>query len=253
MLELDDLQRRFRDGLLDEAQADSLPIRGGRFSPQQRLQIYRNNLFTSLCAALGDVYPVIERLVGTGFFRHAASAYVERHPPRSGNLHEFGQQFSRFLGELAAAAGHPYLPDVAALEWAWHEAFHAPDHANVSLEALAAVPARQQERLRFELHPSCRLRRSAFPVVSIWQANQADEPETVDLDAGGECAMVIRRGLEVRIERLGPGEHALLETLERERLAVACVAALKAHADLDLDHCQVRHVTGGTLVDFHLS
>ena len=100
---------------------------GGAHRFDRRLQVYRNNVFVSLLQALADVYPVLVRLVGRDYFDQAARRFVREHPSRSGNLHDFGSELPGFLGRLPEAASLPYLPDVAALEWAWHEAFHAGD------------------------------------------------------------------------------------------------------------------------------
>ena len=54
------------------------------FSGERRLQVYSNNLYTSLTDALMGVYPVVARLVGDGFFRYAANQYMAEHPSRSG-------------------------------------------------------------------------------------------------------------------------------------------------------------------------
>src|SRR5687768_16032631 len=90
----------------------------------ERLQVYRNNVFISLRQALADVYPVVQRLVGEEFFNQLARRFVREHPSRSGNLHDFGREFAGFLATLPDLTELPYLPDVAALEWALHEVFH---------------------------------------------------------------------------------------------------------------------------------
>jgi uncharacterized protein (DUF302 family) len=60
----------------DEADAVAL-VRAGRLpSPLRRFRIYRNNVFQTAIAALGAVFPVVERLVGADSFRTAANAYT---------------------------------------------------------------------------------------------------------------------------------------------------------------------------------
>ena len=117
------------------------------------LQVYRNNVFESLVGALKAVYPVVERLVGTGFFAYAADGYIRRHPPTSGNLHDFGGDFAGFLAGFEPARELTLLPDIARLEWAWHRAFHAADQAPLALERLAAVPPRTIRAAVFRAAP----------------------------------------------------------------------------------------------------
>ena len=119
---LRELQRSFATGVLHD---DVTTVGGllvpGDFSGESRLQIYRNNVFTSLTDALEDIYPVVARLVGNEFFSYAAHEYIVRYPSRSGNLHEFGDRLPGFLGGFPPAKDLGYLADVAHLEWTWHE------------------------------------------------------------------------------------------------------------------------------------
>jgi hypothetical protein len=201
---------------------------GRAVSPRE--QIYRNNVFISLTGALADVYPVVRRLVGERYFAQLARRYVRIHPSRSGNLHDFGRQMSRFLGELHDLKNLPYLPDIAALEWACHGAFHAGEAAPLDFARLADV-----ENAKAALHPAVRLVASRYPVLAIWEANQADDPGVIDLDAGIDWLVVFRRDLEVQILSASAGEFALLAALHDDRsLGEACATALAAEPALDL-------------------
>jgi len=254
-LSLRDTQQRFVDAILHEQIDPAGIIADGRFAAARHLQVYRNNVFESLTAALRAVYPAIERLVGDGFFRYASHEYAVRHPPTGGNLHDFGNCFAGFLKEFPPALPHEYLTDVASLEWAWHEAFHAADEAPLDPASLADVPPAQYPVLRFHLHPSARLIVSRFPVAAIWEANiasHADTPE-INLDNGADRLLVIRRGLSVEVERLSAGEFALIEALARnEVFGVACEAALTRDPEFNLSRCLQEHVRRETLCGFSL-
>jgi hypothetical protein len=220
----------------------------------RRLQVYRNNVFVSLMQALADVYPVLVRLVGRDYFDQAARRFVREHPSRSGNLHDFGSELPGFLGGLPEAKSLPYLPDVAALEWAWHEAFHAGDAPALDPARLAALPERAISSVRFRLHPAARLVASPYPVLAIWEANLEGAPEggEIRLDAGPDRLLVARRELERVIEPLTPGEFGLLYALASgEPLAEACEAAASAEPGIDLEAAMARFVAGRVVTDFH--
>lgn len=255
MLSLRETQSRFVDALLHE-QVDSSPfIASGRFPAERHLQIYRNNVFESLTAALRAVFPAIEKLVGDGFFRYATHEYTVQHPPTSGNLHDFGHSFAAFLEAFPPAQQHEYLADVARLEWAWHEAFHAADAPALDPASLAAVPPAQYPSLRFQLHPSARLMASRFPVATIWEANIGNDaaPPAINLDSGPDRLLIIRRGLNVMVERLGEAEHALLEAMARnDSFGAACESVLACDPDFDLSRCLRDHVRRATLCGFTL-
>ena len=250
---LRDLQAEFAAAVFDERPEMSARVRAGRFPAAQHLQVYRNNVVESLTGALRAVYPVVEKLVGDGFFRYAVHEYLRAHRPCSGNLHDFGDAFAGFLAGFAPATQLPYLPDVARLEWAWHQAFHAADAPVFDLARLSAVPAERHETLRFVLHPSARLLASDFPVVRIFEINQEgyDGDARVDLAEGGVRALVIRRGLTVYVEPLAAGEAELLNALAgQQTLGAAVPAALVAQPDFDLTGTLAGHLRRGTLMDF---
>ena len=72
-----------------------------------RLRIYRNTFIGTLISALRLTFPVVERLVGQEFFEGSAAAFVERHPPRSAYLNEYGAAFGDFLAEFPPASSLP--------------------------------------------------------------------------------------------------------------------------------------------------
>ncbi len=248
-------QRRFAAAVLDGDTGDfARHIRSAGLSGARRLRVYRNNTRLGLSGALEAVYPVVRRLVGDGFFRYAAAQYIARHPSRSGDLHEFGEHFPLFLQSFAPAAELGYLPDVARLEWTYHQVFHAARHPPLDLAKLAAVPAERQGELRFQLHPAARLLESPFPILRIWRINQADDPEDspVDLAEGGVKLLVFRREtLDIEFQPLEDGEFSLLRALaEGCDFAAACERAMVAQPDFDLPARFGRHVLQGVLVAF---
>ncbi len=252
---LHDLQCGFAAAIFGEGDEPfANKVRDGRFPGTRLVQIYRNNTFASLTAALEAVYPVVTRLVGGDFFRHAADRYIHAHPSTSGNLHDFGGRFAAFLATFPPAATLRYLPDVARLEWACHRVFHAADHPPLPLDQLAAVSPAQHGQLVFGLHPATRLLESDYPVLRIWQANQPDAAEEqIDLSVGGDRLLVFRRDLEIEFKRLSSGEFILLRAFSLERrFAEASAAALEEEPRLDLAETLRHHGLLGTIASFHL-
>ena len=253
---LRELQQQFAAGVLDpDHQAMEPSIRANGLTREQRLQIYRNNIFTSLTEALKATHPVVDKLVGDGFFRYAAHEFILRHPSASGDLEDFGAQFSTFLAEFPPAVELPYLPDVARLEWLYHEAYHAAEAAPLGIDRRAAIATADHERLCVGLHPAARLMRSRFPVLRIWQANQDDctSDASISLDDGG-ARLLIRRHEDVEFVCLGATEYEFLRHLDNAApLGAAAEAAISLQADFDLTSVLARFVGDGTLTDFRLS
>jgi len=255
MFGLHELQKAFGASLLSDHEPEiATVVRADGLSGQRRIQIYRNNLFTTLTDALRAVYPVIEKLVSKGFFEYAAHEFISRYPPRHGNLHLFGRDFALFLAEFAPARGHPYLADVARLEWARHEVYHAADAPLLDTRRLAAVPAGRYASLRFQLNPARRLLSSSYPIVRIWQVNQEeyDGDQTADLTAPGECVLILRDHSGVENDILLRSEYVFLAELKKDNtLGESVEASLQLDQDFDLDFFLTKHVQNKTLVDFN--
>ena len=227
--------------------------RGHSLDAEARIDVYRSNVFGNYRSALREVYPVVLALVGAGFFKRAADEYVLRHASRSGDLNDFGGAFGNFLAGWPPAAELVYLPDVARLEWAIERVFHAADAPPLDLRALGEVPQATLPKLRFKLHPATRIVRSLYPILRIWQVNQSgfNGDQELRLEAGGGDLLVVRRGTAVDVERLPPGELALIESLAADLpLGQAHARAQDAEAGLDLAALLQRHVLGGTLIAF---
>lgn len=255
MNSLRELQLAFVGSLFDGADAALAPaVVAGSLRAEERLAVYRNNVFHNLREALRAVYPVVERLVGGAFFDRAADDYISAYPSCSGDLHRFGAQFGDFLAALPAAAGLAYLPDTARLEWLVHEVFHGAEHAPLAAQRLGQVAQERYPSLIFRLHPACRLLASAYPVHRIWEVNQYEweGDQVVDLEAGG-VGLLVRRsgGFGTDLQPLETGEFVLLQAMSRGlTVAQACDVAAIVEPSLDVAEVLRRHVGRATLVDF---
>jgi hypothetical protein len=189
-----------------------------------------------LIDALKANFPAVCRIVGEEFFRAMTRAYVSRHPPASPILHDYGAGFADFVAGFAPTASLPYLADIARLERAWLEAYHSAEREPLSPACFAALPVDQVSELRFELHPSLRIARSRFPAITIWNMNVSDGvPGPVDLDAGGEDALILRAAADVEVRMMAPGGAEFISTLASGRsLGAAMKSALQASNSFDL-------------------
>lgn len=230
-------QRAFAAALLDPDRAVPPGLVGPDGDPSaKRFAIYRNNVMVGLTEALAAAYPVVRRLVGADFFAAMGRIFASRQPPRSPIMLEYGAGFADFIAAFAPAAQLAYLPDVARLERAWVEAYHAAEARPLDPAALAALSPGAAPRTILGLHPSLRLVRSAFPVVTIWQMNVAGGvPAPVDPSAGGEDALVLRPAGEVEVRALPPGAAAFIAALAAGgTILEGAMAGLADHPRFDL-------------------
>ncbi|MDF3931669.1 HvfC/BufC N-terminal domain-containing protein [Pseudomonas citronellolis] len=245
----------FAKALLDPA----LPLPPGLVGPDglpsaRRFGVYRNNVVVGLVGALKDAYPVLLRLLGEAFFCAMAREFVVRRPPRHPVMLDYGEGFAEFLEGFGPVATLPYLADVARLERAWLQAYHAADARVLAPSALQRLDPRAFPGLRLALHPATRLLRSGYPVLSIWWTNVGDAAATehLDLARGGEDALVTRPEANVRVRRLPPGAFNFIDTLATGApVAVATRAAFDETPAFDLAATLVGLLEAGALAELN--
>lgn len=243
MLTLLELQRGFARALLegDETALRGL-VAGDGMSVADRIDVYRNNVVSSLSEVLEETYPAVRRLVDPRFFSYAAHEFLTAEPPERPRLAEYGSRFPAFIGAFEACRHLPYLADVARLEWRVHAAAEATEASPVSTATLQAFAPPDTPQLLLDFHPSFGYIASAWPIDRIWEANRGEEPETgdtscvpIDLGAGGARLEVARAPRGIVLRSLDPATFAFRNALSsRDTLELAAEAALAADPVFDL-------------------
>ncbi len=204
-----------------------------RLSAEESLRVYQRNLEGSLLKALREIFPVCAALVGEDCFRTIARQYGEAHPSLHPDLGRRGDAFPSFVQMLDFLSSVPYLPDMARLELAWHQAFTAANLPPLTEEAaknLATIVAQYPAFWRFILPPSAKCIISPYPILQIWRAHQRDESgeihlerdqhkiesdlQSIHFDEKPDRLLVWRRELALRIDRVEPQFWPLLTAIE---------------------------------------
>ena len=230
-------QRDFAGAILDPDR----PIPKGLVGPDgepsaARFAVYRNNVFVGLIDALKESFPATCRIVGEDFFRAMARTYVLVAPPASPILLNYGAGFADHIAGFEPAQSVPYLADVARIERAWLEAYHAAEAQPMEAERIAAIDPEALPQLRLRLHPSSRVVRSKLPALSIWRMNVADgTPTEIDPAAGGEDTLIVRPNADVEVRSLPAGGATFIGTLATGAPVLeAAMAAWSEDAQFDL-------------------
>ncbi len=208
-------QAEFAAALLDPA-LEPPPLKSWNGSdPVQRFAVYRNNVIVALIDALADTFPAVQARVGESNFRALARASLQQDLPDSPVLAEFGKRFPEFIAGFAPAAQIPELADLARLEFARVEAFHAADAEPLGLSELAPLLAQASRlpRLRLGLHPSVRLIPSAHAIVDLWAAHASAGQLPRPAHGQAQTALVLRHGLEVEVYALAAADAAFVAAL----------------------------------------
>lgn len=232
MPSLAEKQRVFAAAIMDAG----LPVPAGVVGPDReesvrRFSVYRNNVVLGLVGTLKDAFPAVQRIVGSEFFQAMARAYVAIEPPRSPMMFDYGAGFPDFIQRFEPGAVLPYLADVARIERAWSEAYHAADVSPIDADAFSEVRPDRLPAMSLVLHPSVRTVRSRFPALSIWRMNiDGGVPAPVDLEAGGEDVLVLRPTIDVEVRFVPDGSVDFIRALGDGQ---SVLAAFKTAVDCD--------------------
>lgn len=200
MSALPELQKKFIHGVLQEGQSILPDIKSvGVLTPEQRMQIYRNNTFFILTDNLKATFPATATLGSAEFFRYAAREFIKSDPPASGDMNTYGEHFPAFLHETGLVENYPFLADVAKLEWLRQEAYMAADKSDATL------------------HPSLRLFSPRWPVISLWKLGKGQcAAEDVDMN-NGENAVIFRRGDGIEMWSVDADTFSFIKALAEGR------------------------------------
>jgi len=201
----------------------------------KRYNVYRNNVMVSLIDALAAIFPAVQRITGIDFFRGMARQFVRLTPPTSPLLFEYGYSFPSFIESYEYARTMPWLADVARIERAWLDAYHAADAEPLAANALAAIPLDGLADAVLLTHPAARIVRSSFSAVTIFSANR-DEITPGLIDASiAEDALITRPDADVVVRRLSAATAVFMTNLMAGRpLGEAAVSAFQYSPSFDL-------------------
>ncbi|MCV2893276.1 DUF2063 domain-containing protein [Lentibacter sp. XHP0401] len=218
-------QKSFTKALL----APDLPapdgLNDGHGAPAgKRFAVYRNNVTVSLIDALEAGFPVVAKLIGAENFRNIAREYLRTEPPASPLMMLYGKGFAAFLARFPPLAKYAYLPDIARLEYALRESYHAADHTPLAPEALGRIAPGALADVRLVLAPSLRLVVSPWPVHALWLYNKREgAPKPV---AMAQSVLVARSGFDPEPHLLPQGADRFIAGLQAGKtLGDACESA----------------------------
>lgn len=245
-------QTDFTAALFDAAR----PVPEGLVDPDgrpagRRFDVYRNNVAVSLTEALETGFPVLRKLLGEANFKGLAGLFLRAHPPGSPRLMHYGAEMPGFLEGLPQLAHLPYLPDVARLELALRESYHAADAVPVDPSALAALPPERLGDVRLGLAPAVRVLSSRWPVHGIWRRNTdagAPKPEMRPEDV-----LVARPEYDPVPVLLPPGGAAFLRALGAGHTVARALDVTADYPDFDLTATLSALLSGAAITRLEVS
>lgn len=208
------IEADFKTALFDPAvlPPDGLSDPAGR-PAGKRFDVYRNNVVVSLTEALEIAFPVVRKLVGEANFKVLAGAFLRAHPPKSPLLMLWGDELPQFLTDFPPVQSIGYLPDVARLEQALRESYHAADADPIDPAILGQIPPEDLTQSQIRLAPAVRLISSPWPVHAIWQFNM--KPGAPKPTMAAEDVLITRPAYDPVQSHLPAGGGAFVASLAR--------------------------------------
>ena len=216
-MNLESLQRGLFDHILRGSGEISNSIRGDLV--ERRLAVYHNAYRMQLLACLRDTFEKTWSWMGDESFDAAGRQHIEKHPPTSWTLSDYGHNFAKTLAELYPQ--DPEIAELAWLDWTLRRAFDGPDAASLSAERLASI---DWETARLHLVPTLRVTSIATNCAAIWTslAEEAMPPAAARLETP-TALRVWRQDLTPRFRSIGPEEHqALRLAIGGHRFSAIC-------------------------------
>ncbi len=209
-MSLNNLQKNFAKHIFDRKQIaiiGDLPYLNQE--SLARLNIYRNNVFGGFSSVLSSIFSSVKNIVGEKKFKKLIEDYQKKYPSKSGNLNYYGESFPRFLSKTKP----DFLSDLAKLELYFHNCYYASDVDDFDIENFKKLNPKNFFDLKFQLHPSCFLIKSKFPIFSIWKKNGKKIPTIIK----AEFALVERANGSCEIHQLTEAEFVFLDNLAKEK------------------------------------
>ena len=194
---------------------------------EKRFNVYRNNIAVSLTEALEATFPLLVKSLGEDFFRAMAGVFLRSHPPDSPLLMLYGDKMPGFLEGFEPVQKYPYLVDLARLQLALVQSYHAADSMPVDPDSLGSIPPEQLLESTLSLAPSVHLIRSRWPIYQLWRFNT--EPDAPKPEPAAEDILVVRPEFDPIPRLLPPGGGAFIDALLRGE----CFSSAVEHAEND--------------------
>jgi hypothetical protein len=118
------------------------------------LKAHANTINHARLVALEETFPHTVEQIGAANFNDMARAYIETDAAKRSDNNGIGAHFPAFLQSLGC---DPQTADLARIEWAWLQSYHAADSIALSLSDLAQFSEAELLSKSVKWHPSTRL------------------------------------------------------------------------------------------------
>jgi hypothetical protein len=198
-----------------------------RLSAAERVGIYADAYFYRLLECLGEDFLTTLAVLGTDNFAALVKEYLLEHPPTEPSIVYAGLYLADFLNDHPFAERWPFIADLARLERAVLDVFHAADAPALRLETLQAVPSEEWPALELRTHPAVEVVHSEWRISDVLHTVEQGR-EWTDPEHEETSVLVWRQNALVRYRNLEPVEREALVTVSRGASFAAVCEAVEA-------------------------
>jgi putative DNA-binding protein len=138
-----------------------------RLSAIERVNIYADAYFYRLLDCLYEEFPATFAVVRSDNFAALVRDYLLTYPPTEPSIFHAGRYLPSFLRNHPLAKRWPFISELARLERAILDVFHAADTSTLSDEAMRTLPSQQWPAIKLETHPAVEILRNEWRVTDV--------------------------------------------------------------------------------------
>jgi hypothetical protein len=190
------------------------------------LKAHANTISHARIVALEQTFPLTRQHFGEAEFNRNAREFVELEQAKACDANQIGMRFADFLCDQTAS-------QLARIEWAWLESYHAEDAAPMSLNDLAALDQGTLISLQVAPHPSVRLVAIHSPISTALP--EFVGPEFAEPEFAEQCPhaiLTLRPAAEVLLLPLNNAEMAVFDAATEKSATLGNLLAIATEQKL---------------------
>ncbi|MBT7768317.1 MAG: DUF2063 domain-containing protein [Bdellovibrionales bacterium] len=139
------------------------------------LAVHRDGYYARLTEALGETFEGCWYLLGDEDFFTLCREYIDTHRSTCYSLSDYGEEMPSFIASHPNYQDTPYLKDLARLDLAFMETFHAAPHIPLSINAITQLGIEQLEKSKIVFGPAINLLVLDYSVLTLWQSRTLEQ------------------------------------------------------------------------------
>jgi hypothetical protein len=201
-----------------------------RLSAFERVDIYANAYFYRLLECLGEDFPATLAVLGADNFAALVRGYLLEHRPTEPSIVYAGLYLADFLNGHPFAERWPFVAELARLERAVLDVFHAADAPALGVEALRAIPSEEWPAVKLRAHPAVEIVHSEWRIADLLDTVEHGR-EWTDPEHEEASVLVGRQNALVHYRSLEPVERDALVVVSKGASFASVCEAVAAGAE----------------------